>query len=58
MVSKIYPAKLQLNTANTSNIEASFFGLALILFISDDIVSAKLYDKREEIDFKLSISLF
>ena len=42
MVRKLYPAELQLNKANTSDTEASFFYLHL--FISNDIVSTKIYD--------------
>ena len=32
--------------------------LDLYLSISNDIVSTKIYDKRDDIDLKLSISLF
>ena len=49
MVRKIYQAELQLNIANTSDTEASF--LDLHLFISNDIVSTKIYDKRGNFDF-------
>ena len=45
MVSLIYPSELQLNKANTSDTEAAF--LDLHLSISNDIVSTKLYDKRD-----------
>ena len=51
MVRKIYPAELQLNKANTSDTEASF--LDLHLFISNDIVSTKMYDKRDDFDFEI-----
>ena len=44
MVSQIYPSELQLNKANTSDNEVAF--LDLHLSISKDIVSAKIYDKR------------
>ena len=44
MVRNIYPAELQLNKANISDTETSF--LDLHLFISNDIVSTKIYDKR------------
>ena len=54
MVSHIYPSELQLNKANDSNIEAAF--LDLHLSISNDIASTKIYDKRDDFDFKLSIS--
>ena len=51
MVSQIYPSELQLNKANTSDIEAAF--LDLHLSISNDIVSTKIYDKRDDIDFEI-----
>ena len=41
----------QFNKANTSDTEASF--LDLHLSISNDIVSTKMYDKREDFDFKI-----
>ena len=40
---------LQLNKANTSDTEAAF--LDLHLSISNDIVSTKIYDKRDDFDF-------
>ena len=46
MVSQIYPSELQLNKANTSDTEAAF--LVLHLSISNDIVSTKIYDKRDD----------
>ena len=55
MIRKLYPSELQLNKANTSNTEASFF-LDLYLVFSNDIVSAKIYDSF--LILKLSISLF
>ena len=51
MVSKIYPSELQLNKANTSDTKAAF--LDLHLSISNDIVSTKIYDKRDDFDFKI-----
>ena len=51
MVSQVYPSELQLNKANTSDTEASF--LDLHLSISTDIVSNKIYDKRDDFDFKI-----
>ena len=51
MVSQIYPSELQLNKANTSDTEAVF--LDLHLSISNDIVSTKIYDKRDDFDFKI-----
>ena len=50
MVSQIYPSEFQLNTANTSDIEVAF--LDLHLSISNDIVSTKIYDKRDDYDFE------
>ena len=50
MVSQIYPSELQLNKANTSDTEAAF--LDLHLSISNDIVSTKIYDKRDEFYFE------
>ena len=51
MVSQIYPSELQLNKANTSDTEAAF--LYLHLSISTNIVSTKIYDKRDDFDFKI-----
>ena len=48
MVSHIYPSELQLNT---SDIEAAF--LDVHLSISNDIVSTKIYDKRDDFDFEI-----
>ena len=56
MVSQIYPSELQLNKANASDTEAAF--LDLHLSISNDIVSTKTYDKRDDLILKLSISRF
>ena len=55
-VSHIYPSELQLNQANTSDIKALFLGLHLP--ISNDIVSTKIYDKRDDLILKLSIFHF
>ena len=49
MVSQIYPSELQLNKTNTSDTEAAF--LDLHLSISNNIVSTKTYDKRDDFDF-------
>ena len=49
MVSQIYPSELQLNKANTSDTKAAF--LDSQLSISNDIVSTKNYDKRDDFDF-------
>ena len=51
MVSQIYPSRLQLNKANTSDTEATF--LDLHLSISNDIVSTKIYDKCDDFDFEI-----
>ena len=51
MVSQIYPSELQLNKANTSDTEAVF--LDLHLSISNDIVSTKIYDKRDDFGFPI-----
>ena len=51
MVSHIYPSELQLNKANTSDTDTAF--LDLHLSISNDIVSTKNYDKRDDSDFEI-----
>ena len=51
MVNEIYPSELHLNKANTSDTEAAF--LDLHLSISNDIVSTKIYDKRDDFDFEI-----
>ena len=51
MVGQIYPSELQLNKANTSDTKAAFFDLHLS--ISNDIVSTKIYDKRDDFDFEI-----
>ena len=56
MVSQKYPSELQLNKANTSDTEVAF--LDLHLSISNDIVSTKIYDKRDDFDFQIVISHF
>ena len=50
-VSQIYPSDLQLNKTNISDTKAAF--LDLHLSISNDIVSTKIYDKRDDFDFEL-----
>ena len=50
MVSQIYHSELQLNKANTSDTKAAFSDLHLS--ISNDKVSTKIYDKREDFDFE------
>ena len=51
MVSQIYPSELKLNKANTSDTEAAF--LDLHLSISNDFVSTKIYDKRDDFYFEI-----
>ena len=51
MVSQIYPSELQLNKTNTSDNEAAF--LDFHLSISNDIVSTKICDKRDDFDFEI-----
>ena len=46
MINQIYHSELQLNKANTSDTEAAF--LDMHLSISNDIVSTKIYDKRDD----------
>ena len=51
MAGHIYPSELQLNKANTSDTEAAF--LDLHMSISNDIVSTKIYDKRDDFDYEI-----
>ena len=51
MLGKIYPSELQLRKDNTSYTEAAF--LDLYLPISNDIVSIKMYDKSDDLDFEI-----
>ena len=51
MVHRIYSAELQLNKANASDTEAAF--LDLNLSIQNDIVSTKIYDKRDDFNFDI-----
>ena len=50
MVSQIYPSELQLYKVNTSDTEVAF--LDLHLSISNDNVSTKIYDKRDDFVFE------
>ena len=50
-VNRNLPPELQLNKANTSDIEAPF--LDLHLSISNGFVSFKIYDKRGDFDFAI-----
>ena len=51
MVIQIYPTELQLNKASPSDTEAPFMNLDL--FITNGIVSTKIYDKQDEFNFKI-----
>ena len=51
MVNQIFPPELILNEANTSDTEAPF--LDLHLSISNDFVSSKIYDERDDFDFDI-----
>ena len=51
MVSQIYYSELQCNKANTSDTKAAF--LDLHWSISNEIVSTKIYDKRDGFDFEI-----
>ena len=51
LTSQIYHSELQLNKDNNSDTKAAF--LDLHLSISNDIVSTKIYDKRDELDFEI-----
>ena len=53
MVHRICPAEIQLNKANASDTEAAF--LDFNLSIHNDIVTTKIYDKRDDIIFMLLI---
>ena len=55
MEDRIYPTELQLNRANSSDTEAPF--LDLNLCISNGTVSNKIYDKRDDFEFDIVISL-
>ena len=56
MVHRIYSTELQLNKANAPDTEAAF--LDLNLSIHNDIVSTKIYDKRDEFNFDIVNFLF
>ena len=51
MVNRIYPPELQLNKGNTSDTEAPF--LDLHLSISNEFVSSKIYNKRDDFDLDI-----
>ena len=48
-VSQIYPTELQLNKANPPDTEAPFLDLS----ITNGIVSSKIYDKLDDLNFRL-----
>ena len=56
MVRQIYPTELQLNKANSSDTEAMF--LDLNLSVTNGIVSSKIYDKRDDLNFEVVNSPF
>ena len=56
IVYRIYHTEHQLNRANSSDTEAPFLGLNLC--VSYGTVYTKSYDKRDNFDFDMSISLF
>ena len=51
MVNQIYPSVFQLNKANASDTKAPF--LDVHLSISNEFVSPKIYDKRDDFDFDI-----
>ena len=51
MVNHIYPSELQLNKANVSETEASFWDLHLS--VSDGFVKTKIFDKRDDFDIDI-----
>ena len=56
MVSQIYASELQLNKGNTSDTKAAVLDLHLSIY--NDIVSTKIYDKRDDFDFEIVNSHF
>ena len=50
LISQIYPSELQLNKANCSETEASFFDLHLCVL--DGFIKCTIYDKRDDFDFE------
>ena len=51
MVSSIYPQELKLNKANSSDTSAAF--LDLDLTIENGVICSKIYDKRDDFNFKI-----
>ena len=56
MLSQIYPTELHLNKANPSDAEAPFLDLGLS--VTNGIVSAKIYGKRDDFNFEIVNFLF
>ena len=56
MVNQIYPTELQVNKANSSDTEPHFWTWGLS--ITNGIVSAKIHDKREDLNFEIIIVHF
>ena len=56
MVSQIYPSKLQLNKISTFDTKAAILDLHLSIF--NDIISTKIYDKRDYFYFEIVNFLF
>ena len=52
----MHSLELQLNKANTSDTRAAFVDLHLS--VTNDIVSTKIYIKRDDFDFEIVIFLF
>ena len=52
MVGEIYPTEFRLNKTNSSDTNAAPF-LNLNLSITNDIVSSKMYDKRDDFNFEI-----
>ena len=51
MISSIYPKELKFNKTNSSDTSAAF--LDLDLSIENGIISSKIYDKRDDFNFKI-----
>ena len=56
MISQIYALELQLDNTNICDTKAAF--LDLHLSTSNDIVSTKIYDKRDDFEFEIVIFPF
>ena len=56
MVSQIYPSEPELNKGNISDTKATFLDLYLSIF--NDIVSSKIYDRRDDFNFEIVNSPF